>query len=91
MEERSKAYLDSYLSTLPTDVACHTPLCDSDYYCADEYNVNLCAQLILKGEKQASCSLGIGTAMKMKLASACRGAFASRHRNRMANQFALLR
>ena len=57
MEERSKAYLDSYLNTLPADIASQYTSFSSDYYCADEYNANLCAQLILKGEKQASCSL----------------------------------
>ncbi|WP_241907431.1 ASCH domain-containing protein [Vibrio breoganii] len=29
----------------------------ADYFCADEYNANLCAQLILRGEKRASCSM----------------------------------
>ena len=57
MEERSKAYLDSYLNTLPAEVAKQYTSFSADYYCADEYNANLCAQLILKGEKQASCSL----------------------------------
>ncbi|MGL1067122.1 ASCH domain-containing protein, partial [Vibrio vulnificus] len=27
------------------------------YFCADEHNANLCAELILRGEKRASCSL----------------------------------
>ncbi|MEZ8355365.1 ASCH domain-containing protein [Vibrio splendidus] len=57
MEERSKAYLDSYLNKLPADVASQYTSFSADYYCADEYNANLCAQLILKGEKQASCGL----------------------------------
>ena len=57
MEERSKAYLDSYLNSLPAEVAKQYTSFSADYYCADEYNANLCAQLILKGEKKASCSL----------------------------------
>lgn len=49
MEERSQVYLDSYLSTLPAEVASQYTSFSADYYCADEYNANLCAQLILKG------------------------------------------
>ena len=31
----------------------------SDYFCADEYNANVCADLILNDEKTATCSLDI--------------------------------
>jgi len=57
MEKRSKVYLDCYLNSLPAEVAKQYTSFSADYYCADEYNANLCAQLILKGEKQASCSM----------------------------------
>ncbi|MEZ8720997.1 ASCH domain-containing protein [Vibrio pomeroyi] len=57
MEERSQAYLDSYLNSLPEEMAKKHTSFSADYFCGDEYNANLCAQLILKGEKQASCSL----------------------------------
>ncbi|MGF1841603.1 ASCH domain-containing protein [Vibrio clamense] len=57
MDELSQAYLDSFLKTLPPQIADEYTSFSSDYYCADEYNANLCAELILRGEKQASCSL----------------------------------
>ncbi|TVU62240.1 ASCH domain-containing protein [Vibrio atlanticus] len=57
MEERSQAYLDNYLNSLPTELAKQYTSFSADYYCADEYNANLCAQLILNGEKRASCGL----------------------------------
>jgi uncharacterized protein YhfF len=57
MEELSQAYLDRFLSTLAPQEANKYRSFSSDYYCADEYNANLCAELILRGEKQASCSL----------------------------------
>ncbi len=57
MEERSQTYLDQYLSSLPPQVADKYISFSADYYCADEYNANLCAELIVRGEKQASCSM----------------------------------
>ena len=57
MEERAKRYLDKYLNTL-SDTECkkyHS--FSADYFCADEYNANLCAELIRIGQKTASCSL----------------------------------
>ncbi|MEZ8142798.1 RNA-binding protein [Enterovibrio norvegicus FF-33] len=57
MEERSKAYLLKYLSALPSGVADKYASFSADYFCADEYNANVCADLILRGEKQASCGM----------------------------------
>ena len=57
MNESSKSYLQQYLSTLPDEVASKYTSFSADYFCADEYNANLCADLILRGEKRASCSL----------------------------------
>ena len=57
MEERSKAFLDDYLNSLPSEIAKKYTSFSSDYFCADEYNANVCADLILKGEKRASCSM----------------------------------
>ncbi len=57
MEQRSRAYLQNYLASLPQEVASQYTSFNSDYFCADEYNANICADLILKGEKQASCSM----------------------------------
>jgi uncharacterized protein YhfF len=57
MDERSKKYLDSFLETLlPEERKKYTSF-SSDYFCADEYNANVCADLILKGQKTASCSM----------------------------------
>ncbi|MDV2308510.1 ASCH domain-containing protein, partial [Vibrio cholerae] len=39
----------------------------ADYFCADEYNANVCADLILRGEKRASCSLEYWYSQKCEL------------------------
>ncbi|MCZ2722218.1 ASCH domain-containing protein [Marinomonas sp. 15G1-11] len=57
MEDRSQFYLNKYLASLPADVAQKYRSFSADYFCADEYNANLCAKLILCGEKRASCSM----------------------------------
>lgn len=57
MEQRSQSFLDKYLGTLPAEVAKNHTSVSADYFCADEYNANLCADLILHGEKRASCSM----------------------------------
>ncbi|WP_447957000.1 ASCH domain-containing protein [Vreelandella sp. EE7] len=57
MEERSQAYLNKYLNSLPSETAEKYTSFSADYFCADEYNANVCADLILRGEKRASCSL----------------------------------
>ncbi|MCG6285166.1 ASCH domain-containing protein, partial [Vibrio vulnificus] len=57
MEERSRVYMEQYLNSLPREVASKYTSFSSDYFCADEHNANLCAELILRGEKRASCSL----------------------------------
>ncbi len=57
MDDRSQHFLNQYLRTL-SDIerANHTSF-SSDYFCADALNANLCADLIQRGEKRASCSL----------------------------------
>ena len=57
MEKRSQLYLNDYLASLPTEVAQKFTSFSADYFCADETNANLCADLILRGEKRASCSM----------------------------------
>ena len=57
MEVRSKAYLTQYLSALSSDVVKRYTSFSADYFCADEFNANVCADLILRGEKRASCSM----------------------------------
>ncbi|NAW56240.1 MULTISPECIES: ASCH domain-containing protein [unclassified Vibrio] len=57
MDERSKSYLERNLRSLPKEMASKYTSFSADYFCADEYNANVCAELILKGEKTATCSL----------------------------------
>ncbi|GEM81561.1 ASCH domain-containing protein [Vibrio superstes] len=57
MDERSQSYLDAYLESLPNEIANKYTSFSADYFCADEYNADLCTQLILSGEKRASCSM----------------------------------
>lgn len=57
MEVSSQKYLDQFLATLPPSVAQQYNSFSADYFCADEHNANLCADLILRGEKTASCSM----------------------------------
>ncbi|MFM2587157.1 ASCH domain-containing protein [Vibrio sp. TBV020] len=57
MNERNEQYLRQYLKTLTPAKAKSYHSFSADYFCADEYNANLCAELILRGEKQASCSM----------------------------------
>lgn len=59
MDARAQRYLDTFLSTLSQEQRQQHASFSADYFCADEYNANLCAELIKKGEKLASCSLDI--------------------------------
>ncbi len=57
MDKRSQSYLNEYLSSLPSEIAQRYTSFSTDYFCADEFNANVCADLILRGEKRASCSM----------------------------------
>ncbi|WP_413282909.1 ASCH domain-containing protein [Vibrio sp. MA40-2] len=57
MQQASQLYLDEYLASLPSNLAQQYTSFSADYFCADEHNANLCADLILRGEKKASCSM----------------------------------
>lgn len=57
MDRICQLFLDEYLGSLPQEVAAKYTSFSADYFCGDEYNANLCADLILRGEKRASCSL----------------------------------
>lgn len=57
MDAKSQVYLQTFLRSLPTGVAEKYTSFSADYFCADEYNANLCADLILRGEKRATCSM----------------------------------
>ncbi|WP_295890818.1 ASCH domain-containing protein [uncultured Vibrio sp.] len=59
MDKVSQLYLQRFLNSLPEEVSNTYRSFSSDYFCADEYNANVCADLILKGEKRASCSMEI--------------------------------
>lgn len=59
MDKVSQRYLQRFLNSLPEEVSNTYRSFSSDYFCADEYNANVCADLILKGEKRASCSMEI--------------------------------
>lgn len=55
----NQAFFDAYLETLSPQqrgemASRHLA---ADYFCADEANANLCANLVLKGEKRATCGL----------------------------------
>jgi len=56
MDKRSQLFLDQYLSSLPPEKAKNYTTFSSSYFCADEHNANACADLILRGEKRATCS-----------------------------------
>ncbi len=57
MDDRSKEYLEAYLNSLAPEASQKYNSFSSDYFCADEINANVCAELILKGHKTASCSM----------------------------------
>ncbi len=57
MDSKSKDFLNKYLSTLSQEVREQYIKIDSYYFCADEENANICAELVLKGEKRATASL----------------------------------
>ncbi|UXI03009.1 ASCH domain-containing protein [Photobacterium sp. TY1-4] len=57
MEVKAQQYLDSYLNTLSeADRQRHNSF-SADYFCADEVNANLCAELVTSGAKTATCSM----------------------------------
>ncbi|AGH81175.1 hypothetical protein PCNPT3_06165 [Psychromonas sp. CNPT3] len=60
MEEKAKNYLNQYLGSLSASERQRYQSFSADYFCADEYNANLCAELIRKGQKTATCSLKYG-------------------------------
>ena len=57
MDSKSKEYLNKFLSSLPQEVREKYTKFDAYYYCADEENANICADLVLKGDKRASAGL----------------------------------
>jgi len=49
--------LSAYLVTLPEAEIPSISGVSADYFCADKENADICAELVRKGEKQASCSM----------------------------------
>lgn len=57
MDVRSQAYFEAYLATLSEAEKQAIPSMSADYYCSDEYNANVCAELVRTGQKTATCSM----------------------------------
>ena len=57
MNKIQKAFLDKYLGKLNPEQRKRYQNVAADYFCADEENANNCSELILRGEKTATCSM----------------------------------
>ncbi len=57
MNPSSQKFLQAYLETLPLSLRQKERVIHCDYFCADEENANLCAELVKQGEKRATCGL----------------------------------
>ena len=57
MENKSQKYLDKYLDSLSESEKGKYTSFSADYFCADQKNANLCAELVRIGQKTATCSL----------------------------------
>lgn len=57
MDNQSKQYLQRYLDSLSEEKRAQYTSFSADYFCADEYNANTCAELIQQSIKTATCSM----------------------------------
>ena len=57
MDPIAQVYLDKYLASLAPEQREKYQRVDSYYFCADEESANLCAELVLQGEKRATAGL----------------------------------
>lgn len=57
MEPRAQQFLNTYLETLTAAERDKYTSFSADYFCADEKNANICADLICDGIKTATCSM----------------------------------
>ncbi len=57
MEAKSQKFLELFLSSLSEEDKKSYHKYDSYYFCADEENANICADLALRGEKRATAGL----------------------------------
>ncbi|WP_421250783.1 ASCH domain-containing protein [Aeromonas sp. 600584] len=55
MNPACSALVERYLLSLPVEARVRHV--SADYFCADEHNANLCAELVAAGRKRATCSL----------------------------------
>ena len=57
MNETQRIYLDQFLLALPEIERNKYKTFSADYFCADEENAKVCSDLILSGDKTATCSM----------------------------------
>lgn len=57
MKSQTKLYLNHYLFSLNESFRRRCTSFHADYFCATEKEANICADLVVKGEKTATCSL----------------------------------
>ncbi|EIC23106.1 ASCH domain-containing protein [Thiorhodovibrio frisius] len=57
MDSKAKNYLERYLATLPQNVREQYRQFDAYHFCADKENADICAELVVKGEKKATAGL----------------------------------
>jgi len=57
MNQLQKQYLNEFLFSLSKEERCQYKSFSADYFCADRESANTCLELILKGEKTATCSM----------------------------------
>ena len=57
MNNVQKEYLNKYLEKISPEQRVSYQNVMTGYFCADEKNANICSELILRGEKTATCSM----------------------------------
>ncbi|MFT5806744.1 MAG: hypothetical protein ACI9LG_001014 [Moritella dasanensis] len=57
MNTKAQEYLNTFLDSLVSVERQKYTSFSADYFCGDEYNANVCAELIKKGIKTATCSM----------------------------------
>ena len=57
MDQRAKMYLDSYLGILSDEERAKYSDFDAYYFCSDKENADICADLVQRGIKVATCGL----------------------------------
>lgn len=57
MTPRTKSYLNHYLFSLNESLRRRYTSFSADFFCATEQDANTCADLVVQGEKTATCSL----------------------------------